>query len=362
MLAKVFTPRLLAILVGLAGLLLAVIFGLRWYLTSDSLAERPLAAESIWLSTSDSLEAGFSEVSEIVKNLPRTAISKLDGRIYPAELIEQVVAVMIENHPAARPQMRGLPEASIVYETLAEGGITRFLAIFGYPDLKKVGPVRSARPYFVDWASEYGGAYVHAGGSHEALSQLAQAALFNLDEDGEIVYRDFSFVVPHNLFVDLGAVKDLLIEKKWQDRLSDEWFDFSATTPAEAVPATEISFDFSFPGYRVDYSFDSVDGDYARNLGGVTHTDQLSTPVRPMNIVVQFAGHRVLDEEGRLEMDDIGSGTAWYFSGGQYWAGRWTRLRGGRTQFFDAAGQLVSLAPGQTFIEVIADTERVEWR
>ncbi len=361
MLSHFFTPRLLAILGGLIVLLIISIFGVRWYIAAGTLASRPPVSASFWDNAAVDVETSISELSQLVASLPRQ-ISQLDGRVYPDSLTEQVVAVMIENHPASRPQMQGLPEASIVYEVLTEGGITRYLALFGYQDLPKVGPVRSARPYFVDWAEEYGGAYVHAGGSTAALSQLKTAQLSNFDEDGEMVYRDFQYTVPHNLFVDLAAVKTALVQREWSDKVTGEWFDFNGEPPSETSPATELTIDFSLPSYRVDYFYDAQTADYKRLLGGLVHKDTNGKPVRPKNIIVQFTDYTVLDNEGRLDLTTIGSGKAWYFSAGRQWEGRWTRLRSGRTQFFTAMGDNLSLLPGQTFITVVGQNETVEWR
>lgn len=341
-----------------------LLFGMIKYLeyqTAKKLEARPAVADFFW--EQDTEIALPDKALADLGNQPRWKISHLDGRRYPATLAENVMAIMIENHPASRPQMHGLPEASIVYETLAEGGITRYLAIFGYQDLGRVGPVRSARPYFVDWAEEYGGAaYVHAGGSQAALRQLRSTDLLDLDEDGEIIYRDFRYLTPHNLFVDLGLVKDLFVEKGRTNRLIGEWFDFEGNFLETAEVVSALTLNFGFPSYRVDYAYDEKQGDYERQLGGVVHESATGTDVRPNNIIIQFTSYWPIDDEGRLELTTTGSGEAWYFSGGKFWSGTWSKSAGGRTEFLDAVGAPVSLRPGQTFIEVIDSPERVEIR
>jgi len=286
------------------------------------------------------------------KREPTTRISVLDGTTYPITTNDQLVAVMVENHPVSRPQQRGIPEAGIVYETLAEGGITRYMALFDYQDLDKVGPVRSARPYFVDWASEYGGGYAHAGGSNAALRQLVTAPLRDFDEDGELLYRDFQFTKPHNLFVDLDAVQDFLLLRDWQSGLTAPRFEREDDLPDDAELVAGLSIDFSFPSYLVEYDFNAELGVYDRQIGSTVHRDQLGTRVRPTNIIVQFTEYTVLDDEGRLDMRTTGTGAAWYFSGGRYWQGTWQRAAGGVTQFLNAAGESITLPIGQTFIEV----------
>jgi len=280
-------------------------------------------------------------------------VSPLTGLEIDADADVRPVAVMIENHPASRAQMRGLNDAGIVIEALSEGGITRFLAIFDTSVNKKVGPVRSARPYFIDWAEEFGGAFVHAGGSEEALEELKTTSLLDLDEDGDIVYRDFRYLKPHNLFVNLAAVR----EENFIGNLSETWFDFSDQAP-EGVSAKEFSIDFSLPSYFVDYVYDPVAGKYHRLLGGIEHTAN-GNPVRPTNVIIQFTEYWPIDDEGRLDLKTDGNDVAWYFSGGKMWRGVWKKTDG-RTQFFDGFGSQVALQPGQTFIEVLDTTSRVK--
>ncbi|MCK5472141.1 DUF3048 domain-containing protein, partial [Candidatus Gracilibacteria bacterium] len=178
--------------------------------------------------------------------LPTEKVSPLTGLPISKKSESQIIAVIIENHPASRLQMRGLNEAGIVFEALAEGGITRFLAIFDTSERERVGPVRSARPYFVEWAEEFGGAFVHAGGSEDALALLTRSNLLDFDEDGEIVYRDFRHLKPHNLFVNLEAIRAVL-EKKSGSESTESWFDFEKEIPASAQTVKQFSVDFSLP-------------------------------------------------------------------------------------------------------------------
>lgn len=289
---------------------------------------------------------------------PRTSLSRLTGTLIKTTAPDQVLAVVIENLPASRPQMHGLTEAGIVYEALAEGGITRFLAIYDYQDLKKVGPVRSARPYFVDWADEYGGAFIHAGGSPKALALLLKADLLNLDEDGEILYRDFQYPAPHNLYVNLNAARELLAEKNWETGLQEPRFSFVDKLKSFATKdIKQLSLDFSFPEYLVDYVYNPENNHYQRLLAGAIHKDN-GAAIEPINIIIQFTDYWPVDEVGRLEMRTRGTGEAWYFSGGKMWRGQWQKI-GSSTEFLDSSGKTVEFQPGQTFIEVIEGPGRV---
>ena len=124
------------------------------------------------------------------------------------------VAIIFDNFDLARPQA-GLAEADIVYEAEAEGGVTRYLGIFShYDNLKKIGPVRSARPYFVDWAEEYNSLFVHCGGSPEALVKITDESIFDLNEfyNGSYFWRASSNA-PHNIFTS-GELLRKYLEKE----------------------------------------------------------------------------------------------------------------------------------------------------
>ena len=143
--------------------------------------------------------------------LPR----RLDGILVPAgEDAFMVRAVMVENHPDARP-LSGPAKAQVVIEAPVEGGITRFLLLFDATStVEEIGPVRSARPYFVDWAKGWSALYVHVGGSPEALQQIHQSAsLANLDEmssRGGVFRRSKTRYAPHNTYISSEAMKQIL--------------------------------------------------------------------------------------------------------------------------------------------------------
>ncbi len=137
-----------------------------------------------------------SESPKIVNDTP----CPLDGVMTTKERAERrPLGIMIENHPDARPQS-GLDKASFVFETPSEGGITRFLALYVENDASEVGPVRSARTYYVEWADEVRAIYAHAGGSAIALENLGtNQYLCNINHDQEHFWRDNSRYTPHNL-------------------------------------------------------------------------------------------------------------------------------------------------------------------
>lgn len=298
-----------------------------------------------------------------------------------------VAAVMIDNFPDARPQQIGLSEASIVYEAIAEGGITRYMAIVPVDNLSMVGPVRSARPYFVDWASEYGGFYVHVGGSDTALNDLlSNSAVYNIDGLSweevtfaskeipvpEVLRSTTDFLVnrlstlggktlfqPHNLFLDLvylGVLGDFLqssVDRSFAPTESHFLFAEDPVLPVDAIVVDSFSIDFSFPSYLVDYVYDETTGLYNRLLAGEPAVDLLGS-IQPKNVIVLLTPAVQVDDYGRLDMDTRSGGKAWVFTDGMMILGTWKYDAAfGRTRFFASDGMEIALQAGQTWIEVI---------
>lgn len=298
-----------------------------------------------------------------------------------------VAAVMVDNFPDARPQQIGLSAASIVYEAIAEGGITRYMAIVSVDDLSMVGPVRSARPYFVDWAGEYGGFYVHVGGSDTALNDLlSNSAVYNIDGLSweevtfaskeipvpEVLRSTTDFLVnrlstlggktlfqPHNLFLDLvylGVLGDFLqssVDRSFAPMESHFLFAEDPVFPVDAIAVDSFSIDFSFPSYLVDYVYDENIGLYNRLLAGEPAVDLLG-PIQPKNVIVLFTPAVQVDDYGRLDMDTRSGGKALVFTDGMMITSTWSYdVDAGRTRFFAMDGTEISLQAGQTWIEVV---------
>lgn len=316
-----------------------------------------------------------------LKDLPsqNQYISTLDGTVI-SEPEGPVIAVMIENHPQSRFQLEGLNRASIVYEALAEGGITRFLALYSYQNVPWVGPVRSARPYFIDFASEYKAVYVHAGGSSEALSQLYYSKnLLNIDalyweeilpdsvmRIAHYFVRDMRYAAPHNLFGSFDGIHRIMNDKGWNRLLDRPHFLFENVSPSSVSGSSSVfssisrfRLKFSTDSFEVEYVYDPADDRYVRYLSGNIHHDSRGN-ITPRNILVQFTTYYPIDNEGRLEMKTSGSDKAFLFSGGHQYSGIWKKESDGVTRFYDKSGQPFVLKPGQTWIEILNDENGLE--
>ena len=278
-------------------------------------------------------------------------------------------AVVFDNHPDARPQF-GLSTASIVFETFAEGGSTRILGLFDdRADAAKIGPVRSARPYFVDWAYGAGIALAHSGGSIEGLNKIASlgSAFHDINEffAEHYFWRDRARRAPHNLFTSTALLKNYFGSKNWE--LASGQFGWSIDPePASGLPATnEILVDFSYPQFAARFVYDPGQNNYLRYLGGKADKDGANgAQIRAGSVVVLYTTSTVIDKN-LLTVDVVTSGTgrAVVFTGGKVLQARWQKASDGSPlKLLDADNSVIKLNPGQTWIEVLDQTGTAVWK
>lgn len=275
-------------------------------------------------------------------------------------------AVMVENLVSVRPQT-GLTRAGVVYEALAEGGITRFMAVYGGENADKIGPVRSARPYFVDIASEYSALYTHAGGSPDALSRIGDSEVVDLNQiggDQAYFWRDSALRAPHNLFTKSEFLTFALRDKDILDEKASYlgWsFEDEVSLDERSDSAQEIEIDFSTKNYSVMYVYDNEENVYRRFNGGKAHVDELTGEhIQPKNVIIQYVEQRIVDDEGRLDISVVGEGDAIIFNNGKAVKGSWEKKDAeSRTQFTDNEGNGVSLTRGQTWVELVPKNNEV---
>jgi len=270
-----------------------------------------------------------------------------------------LIAVMINNHPKARPQT-GLAEADLVYEVEAEGLITRFLAFFHGDPPENVGPVRSTRPYYMELSQGFGAYLAHVGGSNDAYAKLAEWKVPHMDDvtgwQNGGFWLDKSRNRPHNTYLNLAKT---LQNKEDQGRYP-QW-DFSGT-PTDQPDYTRVSVPYA-GDYRPEWLFDQKTGWYLRYLDGEAWVDrETKTQVAAANVIIQYASHRVLnDADHHLEIDLTGEGRAEYFLGGTYQEGTWSKKGLNEPiNYYDPAGKPVALVPGPTWVQVVRTGSSIE--
>lgn len=289
-------------------------------------------------------------------------VKKGEENIFP-------VAIMIDNHFDARPAF-GLGEANLVYEVEAEGRITRYLAIFaGGNNIEKIGPVRSVRPYYLDWAHEFSALFIHCGGSPEALVRIAKENINDLNEfyNGSYFWRGNN-MAPHNIYISSENIASYLKNKKLNEVKYLSW-KFKDPLPApqrEVEKLNEvINIKFRDQAFEVNWKYDIIDNVYVRNLGGILHKTADGKVIKAKNVIIQFVESEIIDEELRLKINTIGTGKSIICLDGNCSEGTWTKNNlSSRTRFYYAngdksPGQEVEFNAGKTWIEIIRNEKDV---
>lgn len=292
---------------------------------------------------------------------PKPIYSTLSGLEITDAAINQrpVTAVMIENSLDARPQA-GLNQAGVVFEAIAEGGITRFMALFQDSEPDYIGPVRSVRPYYVQWAAGFDAAVAHVGGSGDALRMLRQENVAkDLDQffNPGPYHRVSNRFAPHNMYSSVIALRELQTQKGF----TSTYQGFVRKTEAKSPTpnATSIDFNISSALYNPHYDYDAATNSYKRSEGGKPHTDEKSG--QQLNPKVVMA---LVMPQGRngiyTTYNTLGSGEVFLFQDGTLTKGTWSKATNKEQfTFKDANGAELKLNPGQTWISVVGSADRV---
>ncbi len=306
---------------------------------------------------------GFEDIGEplVVEQLQENRFDKLP------------IAVVLDNLKESLP-ISGVDRASVVYEAPVEADITRFLAVFDQDFLPdEIGPVRSARPYLVDWAGEYGAIFVHAGGSSEALQKISQhfySIIYDLDEisgDGGYFWRDEQRQGPHNLYISRQSIVSLINKKNLVNAISPDFEDWGfESLPTLSLSSGEKKEEESGVIVKIDYrqpvvwQFDKDNQVYLRFQDGQPFFDQSGRQIGVENLVIQKTEINILDEVGRRFIKTIGQGEALIFQNGFLKQGRWEKLeQNSRTKFYDLESEEIKFLPGTIWIEIVSKNHRV---
>ena len=307
---------------------------------------------------------------------PALAASNLNGAMVPAGTENMhPLAVMIENHPDARPQS-GLGSADLVYEAIAEGGITRFMAVFGNPTAAvRVGPIRSSRPYYVDFATELNAFYAHVGGSVDALAQIKATGVLDLDGGalGEPIFkRDLSknVAIEHTMYSSTDKLWDRAINvNHWATAANySPWkFQDDAASDKRAT-AQSLSVKVSDPLYDVQWTYDPATNVYKRSMAGAPHVDaNTGKQIEVKNVVLETVQRSDYTETygsinktvGKYTL--TGTGTAVIFQNGVAIKGTWKKQGTERTRYYDESGQEISFVRGPIWVHLVEDSSKITY-
>lgn len=275
------------------------------------------------------------------------------------------VIVMVDNFPKARPQI-GLDKADLVYEVLAEGGITRFMALYYSEAAEKIGPVRSARYYFAQLARGYDSPLAHAGGSAEALALIVEIKLKDLDEiynSGGYFWRDSKRKMPHNLYT---STSQLVKGAKAKGYTLVKPPVYPIAEEVEGLAhGGELFLDYSAGTnkYRVGWHYNGEY--YERSINGSPHKMEDGALLKADNIIVLTAHTKDVVKDGILlsEIDIIGKGDIRYFQDGKMGKGTWSKSSVKSELVFNGEdGDRIKLKPGKTWVQVIGDFSKLSFK
>lgn len=353
---------------------------------------------------------------------PKTEACPINGALYTKEekdlwSARRPLTVMIENHADSRPQS-GLNNADIVYEAVAEGGITRFMAVYyckvlqGAENKYDVGPVRSARTYFLDLASEYSDypLYAHVGGANcsgpklpdggtgpcttnikaQAIEQIGQYGWTNKGTWSDLSQFSLSYKVCRREPERTGDVRDTEhtmycstkelwevaksrgltnlteINKSSWDKKFTSWSFTAQDQPAAEITTPVFSFDFwsGYKDYSVAWNYDQSTNSYLRSNGGQPHVDfNDNERITAKNIIVQYVKEsRSIDPHLHNLYGLIGNGSGLIFRNGEKIEVTWSKAnRTARTIFKNKNNKEVDLVPGTTWVEILPSSSSVNY-
>lgn len=275
-----------------------------------------------------------------------------------------VTAVMIENSPDARPQS-GLAEADVVFEAVAEGGITRFIALYQPSRPNLVGPVRSLRPYYAEWAAAFEPGVAHVGGSPEALTMI-RSGNYGVDLDqffnGASYWRATDRAAPHNVYTNFDKLDALSASKNH----TKSTFSFLPRMNEKAVAkpdATHVDISVSTGIFSVSYDYNAAKNSYDRKQGGVAHTDREKGQISP-KVVIALKTNVVVSGDGlHMTIATSGSGEAFVFQNGTVIKGTWSKASAKeRLVVKDDKGQEIKMIRGQTWVTTVGNDKNVSWQ
>lgn len=284
-----------------------------------------------------------------------------------------VTSMMIENSPDARPQS-GIKDSGVVFEAIAEGGITRFLVIYQEQQPALIGPVRSVRPYYVDWVAAFDASVGHIGGSYNALKEVRNGQYRDIDQffNSGAYWRAKDRSAPHNVYTSFEKLNALNSAKGYNE---SKFTGFTRASVETKKPiktkkvitpevANQVQVNISGALYNSSYTYNAASKTYLRAQAGKPHLDRESGQIAPRVVVVMKVPTTKGYEDGyREQMTTIGSGEVHIFQNGTHVQGTWKKdAKKSQIKFIDSTGKEIPLERGQTWLTAIGTDKTVSWQ
>lgn len=291
-----------------------------------------------------------------------TEPSKLTGvEVNPKLNKRPVTSVQIENSPDARPQS-GLKDAGIIFEAIAEGGITRFNVMYQEGQPKNIGPVRSIRPYYIDFFFPFDASVAHAGGSAEGLAKIQRLGVKDIDHgaNADAFRRASDRYAPHNLYTSMSNLDAVSKRRGYKSSEFTSWPRKEEAKPTKPK-VTKIDFVISSYLYDVHYDYDKKNNLYKRVMGGKPHNDRESgkqlTPKVVVAMVMDYSKNGIYSV-----YKTTGKNKIYVFQDGNVTEGTWQK-KNSKSQFVfkDKNGKELALNAGQTWVTIVASPNDVKF-
>jgi len=285
-------------------------------------------------------------------------------QIIDLESTTRPVGVMIDNHSDAWPHA-GLNDAYLVYEIIVEGGYTRLFALFKDVNTSMIGPVRSLRHYYIDYALENDAVLVRFGNSPKASSDVNSLKVANLDgliNPGNMFWRDSSITyAPHNAFTSIENIRTQAVKKGYEKEVTDTLLKYSVkeidvSKLEGSIVANNINIKYSY-AHNTSYTYDVNTKKYLRAMNKTPHKDRITGEQYSVKniIVIKVRNYNLADPEnkGRQELDNIGTGDGYYITNGYAVPIKYEKTsRSGKTKYTYLNGEEINVNDGNTYIQI----------
>lgn len=294
-------------------------------------------------------------IKKVVKQEPTLKVVDLNSKSRP-------FAVMIDTSDAGRPNHSGLQDAYLTYEIITEGGITRIMALFKDKDTTLIGPVRSSRHYFLDYAMENDAIYGHYGWSDRAKNDIYSLDIDNLNgitNSSDAYWRDENLYAPHNVYTKISDLKASAKGKEYNLdtdnglllNYSPKSIDF--TNDENKIVANTVSIPYSYY-HTTSYTYNSDEKVYYRSINDEPHTDYATKQQYYVkNIIIQKVSNYSFDDYGRQDLENIGTGDGYFITEGIAIPIKWQKdSRSSKTKYNKLNGEEIKVNDGNTAIQI----------
>jgi len=301
----------------------------------------------------------FSDEEEVVEEIEEEEIEEPKLQIIDQDSNRRALAVMINNHPRTIPHHAGIQDAFIVYEIIVEGSFTRLMALYREQATPRIGSLRSARHYFLDYALEHDAVFIHFGGSPQSYTDIRSLGVNNLDfMSRSAFFRDNSLNVAleHRAYSRMELIYEELTKMNMRLTSDNQYLNYQiepvVLTGENVFNADQIEIIYSRSN-RVGYQYH--DGVYYRFYNGNKHSDAVSKEqFNFKNLLIKEVRNYLMGSGGRQELDTVGSGKGYFLTDGKAKPITWTKeSRSSKTVYRYESGEEVAFNDGNTMINVV---------